>query len=75
MHRRRIYSEEKAKVVAAVLRAEFIQFLAALAVLHQDDMKKKDELHQEDMKKTIEKEDLIIFFKSSWCKIVSAARN
>ena len=32
-HRRRINTEEKAKVVASVRGAEFIQFLAALAVL------------------------------------------
>ena len=38
-HRRRIYTEDKAKVVAAVWGTEFIQFLAALAVLHQDGMK------------------------------------
>ena len=31
-HRRRIFTEEKAKVVAAVWGTEFIQFLAALAV-------------------------------------------
>ena len=40
-HRRRIYREEEAKVVAAVWRTEFIQFLATLAVLHQDDKKKR----------------------------------
>ena len=34
-HRRRIYTEEKTNVVAGL-----IQFLAALAVLHQDDMRK-----------------------------------
>ena len=33
-HRRRIKTEEKAKVVAAVWGTEFIQFLAALAILH-----------------------------------------
>ena len=32
MHRRRIKTEEKAKIVAAVWGAEFIQFLAALAI-------------------------------------------
>ena len=32
-HRRRIKSEEKAKVVRSVWGTEFIQFLAALAVL------------------------------------------
>ena len=33
-HRRRIYTEEKAKVVAAVWGTEVIQFLDALAILH-----------------------------------------
>ena len=33
-HRRRIKTEEKAKVVISVWGAKFIQFLAALAVLH-----------------------------------------
>ena len=38
-HRRRIKTEEKAKVVASVLGEEFIQLLAALAVLHcMDDL-------------------------------------
>ena len=32
-HRRSIYTEEMAKVVAAILGKEFIQFLAALAIL------------------------------------------
>ena len=32
-HRRRIYTKEQAKVVAAVWKTEFIQFLAALAIL------------------------------------------
>ena len=40
-YRRRIYTEEKTKVVADVWRTEFIQFLSALAVLHQDDMLKR----------------------------------
>ena len=39
-HRRRIYTEEKAKVVAASWGKEFIQFLVALAIFHQDDLKK-----------------------------------
>ena len=34
VHRRRIRTEEKAKVVAAVWGAEFSQFVAALAILH-----------------------------------------
>ena len=36
-----MYTEEKAKVVAAVWGTECIPFLAVLAVLHQDDMKKR----------------------------------
>ena len=37
VHRRRINSEEKAKVVAAAWRTEFIPILAAPAMLHQED--------------------------------------
>ena len=37
LQRRRIKTEEKAKVVAAVWGTEFIQFLATLAIWHQDD--------------------------------------
>ena len=37
--RRRIYTEDKAKGVAAVWGTEYIQFLAALAVFHQNDLK------------------------------------
>ena len=48
-HRRRIYIEERAKVVAAVWGTEIIKFLAALAVLH------KVELHQDDMKTRMNK--------------------
>ena len=40
-HRRRIYTKEKAKVVAAVWGREFIELLAELAILHQDDLKTK----------------------------------
>ena len=41
--RRRIYkyTEEKAKVVAAVFGREFIKFLAALAILHKDNLKNR----------------------------------
>ena len=35
----RIYTEEKAKFIAAVWGEECFQFLAALAILHQDDLK------------------------------------
>ena len=40
-HRRRIKKEEKAKVVAAVWGKELIHFLDALAIFHQDDLKKR----------------------------------
>ena len=40
-HKRKIYTEDKAKVVASVWGTEFIHFLAVLAVLHQDDMNKR----------------------------------
>ena len=39
MHRRRMYTGEKAKVVAAVWGTELRQFLAALAILHLDNLK------------------------------------
>ena len=38
VHRRRIKTEAKAKVVASVWGKDFIQLLAALAVLHKDDL-------------------------------------
>ena len=41
LHRRMINTEEKAKVVAAAWGMELIQFLAALAILNQDDLKKR----------------------------------
>ena len=34
-----IHTEEEAKVVAVVWGTELIQFLAALSILHQDDLK------------------------------------
>ena len=40
MHIRRIKTEEKAKVVAAVWGTECILFLAVLAFIHQDDLRK-----------------------------------
>ena len=39
--RRRIKTEEKAKVATAVWGAESIYFLAALAILYQDDLKNR----------------------------------
>ena len=34
-----MHAEEKAKIVVAVLGKEFIQFLIALDIFHQDDFK------------------------------------
>ena len=39
--RRRINTEENAKVVTAAWGTELIPFLSALAILHQDDLKKR----------------------------------
>ena len=46
---RKIYTEEKAKVVAAVQGggAELIQFLASLDILHQDNLKKGPKRYEE----------------------------
>ena len=68
-----IYTEEKAKVVAAVWGLDFIQFLAALAIWLQDDLKKR-------MKSSFPSyhPGAIHPFRhtvSSGCKIASAARN
>ena len=38
-HRRRMKTDEKAKVVATVGGTKLIQFLAALVFFHQDDLK------------------------------------
>ena len=40
-HRRRIKTEEKAKVVAAVWGTESIYFFASQAIMHQDDLKNR----------------------------------
>ena len=39
--RKDIKTEEKVKVVAAACWTELIQFLTVLAILHQDDLKKR----------------------------------
>ena len=49
----------EAKVVASVWGTEFIQFLAALAVLHRTILNNR--LHQDDLK---EKDELLLFFKT-----------
>ena len=52
-YRRRIKTEETAKVVAAVWREEFIKFLAALAILPRTILKNRI--------------NSSFSFKSSWC--------
>ena len=41
VHRRRIYIEEKAKVVAASWGTELLQCLAALPISYQDELKNR----------------------------------
>ena len=41
LHRIRIYTEEKAKVVAAYWGKEVLHFLSALAILHRNDLKNR----------------------------------
>ena len=62
-------------VVAAVWGTEFIKFLAALAILHQDDFEEYDEFirffksyHPGAIHPFLQ----ILFFKSSLCKIAIA---
>ena len=45
-HRRRIKTEEKAKVVAAVWGHELIQFLAAIDIFHHYEFEEKDVLQK-----------------------------
>ena len=73
-HRRRMKTEEKAKVVAAALGAELIKFLAALAILHQDVLKNRKNCTRTICIRYVY-DEFIPFFKSPWCKIASSARH
>ena len=80
--RRRIKTEEKAKVVAVVWGTEVIQFLASLAILHHDDLKKKMNSTYSSQRPGashpilhIALVQFILFFNSPWFKISSVARN
>ena len=80
-HRVRIQAEEKAKVVAVVWGTELIEFLAALAILHQDDMKKGmnssySSYHPGAIHPVLHifLVQLILLIKQSWCKITCAAK-
>ena len=77
----RIQAEEKAKVVAVVWGTELIEFLAALAILHQDDMKKGmnssySSYHPGAIHPVLHifLVQLILLIKQSWCKITCAAK-
>ena len=60
-HRRRIKTEEKAKVVAAVWGTELIQFLATLDIFYQDDFEKKDEYRLLGRRDALKKLRIILF--------------
>ena len=71
-HRRRIKTEEKAEVIAAVWGTDLIPFLAALTILHQDDLKKEVNSSYSSychgaIHLHIVLVQFILFFISSWC--------
>ena len=82
-----LIEEDKAKVVAAVWGtidpgSELIKFLAALALLHQDDSKNRmnssfSSYHPGAINLFLHTilVQFILVFISSWCKIACAARN
>ena len=72
---RRIYTKEKAKVVTASGGTEFLKCLAALAVLHQDDLKNRlictlvfNSYCCKSAYSSIVLLQISLFFNSSWCK-------
>ena len=62
--------EEKAKVVAAIWGTEFIKFHAALTILHHNE----NENRMNSSFSSYHTGAIHPIFKSSWCKIASAAR-
>ena len=72
--RRRIYTEVLAKVVAASWGTELLQFLAALAILDQDDLKSWLFCTIYNLKKRVQNSLILqlvlvqnsLFFNSSW---------
>ena len=78
MYIHRIKTEEKTQVVAFLWGTEIIQFITALAVLHQNNLKKGMNLSYSSFCPgaihPIVLVQFILFFKSSWCKIASAAK-
>ena len=72
VHRRRIYTEDKVKVVAAVRGTTFNPFLATLAIFHQDNLKNRTNASFSHHHPGAIHPFLHI---SSWYKTASAARN
>ena len=71
------HTEEKATVVAAALGTELIQSLATLAILHQDFMKNRincTRIIWRGLNAPGWYQEKDEFFKSSWCRIASAAK-
>ena len=61
-HRRRIYTKEKAKVVAAVWSTEFINFVRRASYFAPGQFKECADLHQNKLKNKVQ---LSLFFNSS----------
>ena len=75
------YTEEKANVVAALWETDFIDTPCRACYFAPGRLEEQDELYQDDMKYRMnctlqyeEKDEFILFFNFSWCKIASAAR-
>ena len=81
-HIRTILTEGKAAVVVAAVWGTELFILAALAIFHQDDMKKMMNCTRMIWRKGLiepgwyeEKDEFILFFKLSWCKKAGTAKN
>ena len=72
-HRRRMHTEENAKVVHASLGIEFLQNLAALTILNLVELKNMLICILHPIQLVLRQ--ISLFFKSSWCKIASTSRN
>ena len=70
-------SAGKGRRIRCLGGTEFIQFLAALAVLHQDDLKNRMNSSVSSYPPCASHPFLhiILFLISSWCKIASVARD
>ena len=71
-HKRRIKTEEKAKVVVSVWGEEFIQFLATTAILPRTILNNRMNCTKDDLK---EKDESILFLEIVLGKTASGVRN